>query len=105
MIPSEEDSLASGSTAVVLAGVALAGAEAEAPEVETIGAGAVMTMAGPAEEVAAAADFSTEVLGAAGVAASADVFDLVFFMVESAVAAFCSSFFYGPIVQKMRRNK
>ncbi len=89
----------------MLAAVALAGAEAEALEVETIGAGAVMTTAGPAEEVAVAADFSTEGLGAAGVAAFADVFALVFFAVESAVAAFCWTFFDGPIAMNMKRNK
>lgn len=89
----------------MLAAVSLAGAEAEAPEVETIGAGAVMTMAGPAEEVAAAADFSTEGLGAAGVAAAFAVFALVFFAVESALAAFCWTFLDGPIAMSMRRNK
>ncbi len=87
----------------MLSAVALAGAEAEAPEAEMIGAGAeggagaITTMAGPAKEVAAAANFSVEGSGAAGVAAFANIFDLVLFVLGSAVAAFCWSFFDGPL--------
>lgn len=80
LLSSEEESSTSDSAALVLA---RAEAETRGAGAE-VGAGAVTTMAGPAKEVAAAADFSTEGSGAAGVAvdkfvtfAFAEVFDRV----------------------------